>query len=152
MSRCTQGGGGGRRRYTSTEGAVGYYLSLVSQLCSTPAVDYERIAARVDGGSREVRSEPRGLDDYMALKALLAQLCGEVEPRKWRLWEMQRLNLMSSRDAASLNNKDHVASGGAKLECISHTTAQAWRVELDARCEQLLAACGLLRIGYGEDR
>jgi hypothetical protein len=144
MSKCRTGGG--RRRYTSAEHAVGLYLQLLAKASAPQSLDYERACNRVDGGSREVRSEPVGLDDLMALRGVLEGLRGESEARKWRVWELQRLNLMSSRDTAKLYNEEHLAGGGQRVDCISHTTAQKWRVELDAALEGGLCRAGLIMV------
>lgn len=143
MSRCT--GGGGRRRYTGAEAAVAYYLKLKTALYDVQALDMEVACNRPSGGSVEVKSEPAGLDDLMALRRVMEALRDTSRPDKWRLWELQRLNLMSSRDAARTYNSALVAAGGDRAACISHTTAQTWRVELDAACEAELRRSGLIR-------
>jgi hypothetical protein len=144
MSKCRSGGG--RRRYTSAEHAVGLYLKLCAQVSGLQALDYEIACNRVDGGKGGVQSEPVGLDDLMALREVLESLRGESEARKWRVWELQRLNLMSSRDTAKLYNEEWLAAGGARVDCISHTTAQKWRVELDAALEGGLYRVGLIMV------
>lgn len=147
MSKCMgQGGGGRRRRYTSAEHACGLYLSLQAKLSGLQALDYEVACNRPQGGSVEVKSEPVGLDDWMALKGCLERVQRAATPQKWRLWELQRLNLMSCRDAAKAYNTAHIEAGGEKTGCISHTTALTWKVELDALFEQVLQREGLIRV------
>lgn len=142
---------GGLRRYAAAEAAIQRYVELVASLECAPALDMEAACNRPSGGSSEVRSEPHGLDDLMTLRRLLRLLHAQVSAAKWRLWELQRLNLMSSRDAARLYNEEIVRAGEARTMCISHTTAQNWRAELDAAFEAVLERAGLLRFrAHGE--
>lgn len=138
--------GGGLRRYSACEAAIQRYVQLVASLECAPALDMEVACNRPSGGSSEVRSEPEGLDDLMALRRLLRALHAQTTAAKWRLWELQRLNLMSCRDAARHYNEEILAQGAARTDCIERQTALNWRCELDGLFELALVKAGMMRV------
>lgn len=158
MSKCagqeTQAAGGRRRgrRYTGAEAAIAHYLQLVAQLESAPALDMEIACNRPAGGSGEPRSEPAGLDDLMELRRIFGSIERVTPAHKWHVWTLGRVELLSHREAARAYNERLLAAGGARVDCISHTTARAWLVEVDAAVEVELVRAGRWRPNTGEDR
>lgn len=158
MSRCaaqeTQAAGGRRRgrRYTGAEAAIAHYLQLAAQLESAPALDMEAACNRPAGGSGEPRSEPAGLDDWMELRRIFGTIERVTPAHKWHVWTLVRIELLSNRDAARAYNERWLAGGGQRVDCISHTTARAWAVEVDAAVEVELVRAGRWRPNTGEDR